>query len=171
MKTLMRIAMLVLMAAAPAFAESGKAVLRGTTEGSSVSGTAVLTDTPEGLKITISVEHVAPGQHGLHVHQFGRCDDGGQAAGGHYNPDGVKHGYLPNDGFEQAHAGDLGNIEVGDDGTGSLELIVPNLRLSGGRYTVGGRSIILHDKVDDFGQPLGNAGSRIGCGAIVVTSD
>lgn len=171
MKTLIGLAILALMAAAPAFAETGKAALHGTTEGSSVSGTALLTETPEGLKVTVSVEHVSPGQHGLHVHQFGRCDDGGQAAGGHYNPDGVKHGYLPNDGFEQAHAGDLGNIEVGDDGTGTLELIVPNLRLSGGRYTVGGRSIILHDKVDDFGQPLGNAGSRIGCGVIVVAGE
>ncbi|MBI3323135.1 MAG: superoxide dismutase family protein, partial [Candidatus Omnitrophica bacterium] len=35
----------------------------------------------------------------------------------------------------------------------------------------GGRSLILHEKVDDFGQPLGNAGGRIGCGVIRIVGE
>lgn len=153
------------------FAETGKALIKGTTEGSEVSGTATLTDTPEGLKLTAQVAHVSPGTHGFHVHQYGNCEDVGKAAGGHYNPDGVKHGFLPKDGLTGAHAGDLGNIEIGADGTGRVELTLQNLRLSGGKYSVGGRAIVLHEKADDFGQPTGNAGGRIGCGVIVITGE
>jgi len=29
--------------------------------------------------------------------------------------------------------------------------------------------VILHEKVDDFSQPVGNAGGRIACGSIVLT--
>jgi Cu-Zn family superoxide dismutase len=36
---------------------------------------------------------------------------------------------------------------------------------------VGGRAIILHEKMDDFSQPTGNAGGRIGCGTIIVTGN
>lgn len=152
-----------------AHAESGKAVIQATAEGSPVSGEAALTETPEGLKVTVHVVNVFPGKHGLHVHQFGSCLDMGSAAGGHYNPHGVQHGFLPSDGFVGAHAGDFGNIEVGADGAGLLELTLPDLRLSGGPNSVGGRAIILHEKEDDFGQPTGNAGGRIGCGVITIT--
>ena len=161
---------LVVMWCAVASAETGRAVIQGTSEGSSVSGMATLTDTAEGLTVSIHVTGVSPGQHGWHIHQFGGCGDGGNAAGGHYNPEGVQHGFLPKDGFTKAHAGDFGNIDVGPDGTGSLELTLPGLSLSGGTYSVGGRAIILHEKTDDFGQPTGNAGGRIGCGTIVLTA-
>ena len=161
---------LVLINSAQLFAATGTATLRGTADGSPISGTAHLRDTPQGLAITIHVAHVSPGAHGLHVHDFGDCGSGGQAAGGHYNPDSVKHGYLPKDGFTGAHAGDLGNIEVGADGTGTLSLTVEGLAVSSGPHPVAGHAIILHEKVDDFGQPTGNAGSRIGCGVIEVAS-
>ena len=92
------------------WAETGKAVLQGTAPDSKISGTATLTDTDDGLKISVQVANVPPGKHGLHIHQFGDCSDTGKAAGGHYNPDGVQHGYLPKDGFDAAHAGDFGNI-------------------------------------------------------------
>lgn len=154
-----------------AAAENATAVIAGTEDGSPVTGTATFTDSPEGLRVVIRISGVSPGQHGLHIHQYGRCDDEGKAAGGHYNPEGVKHGLLPTDGFTQAHAGDFGNIDIRGDGVGTLELTIPALRVSGGKYTVGGRSVVLHEQIDDFGQPTGNAGGRIGCGVIVVTGE
>jgi Cu-Zn family superoxide dismutase len=154
-----------------ASAETGRVVIRGTSEGSSVSGTATVAETPEGLTVSIHVAGVTPGQHGWHIHQFGSCDDAGNAAGGHYNPDGVPHGFLPKDGLAKAHPGDLGNIEVGSDGSGSLTVTLPSVTLSSGKYNVAGRAIILHEKVDDFGQPTGNAGGRIGCGSILLTKE
>ena len=50
-------------------AESGTAVIRATADGSSVSGKATLTDTPQGLQVVVQVAHVAPGQHGWHIHR------------------------------------------------------------------------------------------------------
>ena len=112
---------------------------------------------------------VSAGTHGLHIHEAGDCSGGGSAAGSHFNPDGVSHGFLPQDGSAKAHPGDMGNIEVGQDGSGSLNLTLPGVHLASGPYAVAGRAIVLHEKVDDFGQPTGNAGGRIGCGPIVLT--
>ncbi|MBI1992330.1 MAG: superoxide dismutase family protein [Candidatus Omnitrophica bacterium] len=151
-----------------AFAETGTAVIQGTSEGSTVNGSAILIDSPDGLEVTVEVMGVAPGKHAIHIHQYGACDDKGNAAGGHFNPDGSPHGFLPSDGLSKAHPGDMGNLDVGQDGKGFLTIRLPDVALSGGRYSVGGRAIILHEKVDDFGQPTGNAGGRIGCGVIVI---
>ncbi len=143
-----------------------KAEIKPTQPGSPLLGEANLEETPEGLKVQIFLAQAPPGAHGLHFHEKGDCKDSGNAAGGHFNPDGVKHGDLLKDGFEGAHAGDLGNIEIDENGNGKLEKIVPGLTLSEGKYDVVGRAIILHEKEDDFGQPTGNAGARIGCGVI-----
>ena len=148
--------------------EQGTAVIQGTQPGSKISGTATLMPVTNGLKISIRVANVPPGTHGIHFHEQGNCGDAGKAAGGHYNPDGVKHGFLPKDGFGAAHTGDLGNIKVGKDGTGRLELTIAGLSLREGPHSVADHSIILHEKADDFGQPTGNAGGRIGCGVITV---
>lgn len=159
----------LVLGAAAVFADSGTAVIQSTGEGAAVIGTATLTDSPAGLAVSIRVSGVSPGKHGLHVHEFGACGDQGKAAGSHYNPDGVPHGFAPNDGVMKAHPGDLGNLEVDANGAGSLALILSDVALSGGKYAVGGRAIVLHEKTDDFGQPTGNAGGRIGCGLIVIT--
>jgi len=153
---------------APAFAEVGTANIQGTAEGSPIQGTAIFTPTPEGLQIDVRISHATPGLHGLHIHEQGSCADGGKAAGGHYNPDGVPHGLVTRDGFAHAHAGDLGNIEIKKDGHGVLQTTVSGLHVTTGKYTVAGRTVILHEKPDDFGQPAGNAGGRIGCGVITV---
>ena len=153
------------------FAEAGTAVIKGTADGSSVTGTATLSDTPAGLQVVVQVSGTPPGKHGLHIHQSGDCAEKGNAAGGHYNPDHVTYGFVPNDGLTKAHPGDLGNIDVGADGSGSLTLVLPGIVFSGGKYSVAGRAIVLHEKVDDFGQPTGNAGSRIGCGPILLTKE
>ena len=150
--------------------ERGTATIQGTKPGSNISGTATFVPASNGLKVSIRVANVPPGPHGIHLHQNADCGDGGAAAGGHYNPDNVKHGFLPKDGFGNAHAGDLGNIEVHANGSGTLELTLPGLSLQDGPHSVVGRTIILHEKPDDFGQPTGNAGSRIACGVVAVRS-
>ncbi len=161
----------LIVGCANVWAETGKAVIKGTTEGSHVSGSATLKDTPQGLKVVVNVAGVPPGTHGLHIHEKGDCGDQGKAAGGHFNPAGVPHGFLPKDGSTKAHAGDMGNIEVNPKGSGKATVVLPGVSLKGmgGMPSVDGRAIILHEKADDFGQPTGNAGSRIGCGVIMIT--
>jgi Cu-Zn family superoxide dismutase len=149
-----------------AFAKTATVEIKPTKDGSSVSGTVRLEEVPEGLKVSVSVKGVPPGKHGFHIHENGACADEGKAAGGHFNPDQVSHGLLMKDGFSHAHAGDFGNIEVGADGTGALETTLTGLSLSAGGHNVAGKSVILHEKEDDFSQPTGNAGGRIGCGVI-----
>lgn len=158
----------VLTPASPVFAQTQKAraYLYPTNPVASLSGMATFEETPEGLKVSLRVVEAPPGRHGFHIHENGSCEEAGNAAGGHFNPDNVKHGDLSQEGFTGAHAGDFGNIEIGADGNGTAEKIFPGLTLKEGKYGVVGRSIILHEKEDDFGQPTGNAGGRIACGVI-----
>lgn len=149
-----------------AFAKTVTVPIQATQPGSPVAGTLKLEEVKGGLKVNAEVKGVSPGKHGFHIHEVGACADGGKAAGGHFNPDQVSHGLLAKDGFVHAHAGDLGNIQVGADGTGKLQEILPGLTLSKGKYGIAGKAVILHEKEDDFGQPTGNAGGRIGCGVI-----
>ena len=151
-------------------AATGTAKIMSTADGSKSLGTVKLEDTRNGLKVSAAIENAPAGDHGFHIHEFGDCGDSGKSAGGHYNPRNVKHGNLMKDGMRMAHAGDMGNITIKSDGTGALEAVLPGITLTGGKEAVAGRAIILHEKADDFGQPVGNAGSRIGCGPILITA-
>jgi len=134
--------------------------------GSKLSGKATLSETDAGVHVVLSVEGVAPGgDHGAHVHEVGDCSaPDGKSAGGHFNPAGNEHG-LPV--VAKRHLGDLGNLTIGKDGKGSLEITIPGANLKAGDpNSFAGKSIIVHAKKDDGGQPTGNAGDRIGCGVI-----
>jgi len=134
--------------------------------GSKLSGSAMLMEVEGGVKVTLSVEGVAPGgDHGAHVHEKGDCSSpDGKSAGGHFNPGGHDHA-LP--ATAKRHLGDLGNLTIGKDGKGSLEITIPGANLKAGDpSSFAGKAIIVHAKKDDGGQPTGNAGDRIGCGVI-----
>lgn len=162
------VAVAALSLAPCAWAATATAVIKGTAEGSLIDGEATFTETDTGLDVEVNIANAPAGKHGFHIHENGSCDDQGKAAGGHYNPDGVMHGMVAKDGFEHAHAGDFGNIEIAADGTGTLNVFIPGLTLTGEQHNVAGKAVILHEKEDDFGQPTGNAGSRIGCGVILL---
>ena len=83
----------------------------------------------------------------------------------------MQHGFLIEDGFAKAHAGDLGNIVFVEDGTAELTATIPGLTLNDNDYAIANLAVILHADPDDLiSQPTGNAGARIGCG-IIQTSD
>lgn len=146
---------------------NGVVILKGTSgKYAELSGTVSFRETDKGLVVNADVKNVPPGKHGFHVHEKGDCAKEGNAAGGHYNPHGVTHGFLPTDGHEKAHTGDMGNITVAEDGTGKLEVTLQDVHLSGDTNNISGLAVILHEKEDNFGQPTGNAGGRIGCGII-----
>jgi Cu-Zn family superoxide dismutase len=150
--------------AAPAAPKTIEAVLQAKS-GSKLSGKVTLTETAEGVKVVLSVENVKPGDHGAHIHEKGDCSAADAAsAGGHYNPTSHPHALPAN---SPRHLGDLGNITVGKDGKGTLEIVAAGANLKDGdASSFVGRSLIVHEKKDDGGQPTGNAGGRIGCAEI-----
>jgi Cu-Zn family superoxide dismutase len=133
--------------------------------GSKLTGSAVFTETADGVQVVISIANVKPGERASHVHEKGDCSAPDAAsAGGHFNPHTHPHG-LPAQ--EHRHLGDLGNITVGKDGTGSHTITVKGANLkTDDPSSFYGKAIIVHEKKDDGGQPTGNAGGRIACGEI-----
>ncbi|KII67957.1 Superoxide dismutase [Cu-Zn] [Thelohanellus kitauei] len=111
-------------------------------------------------------------RHGFHIHEFGDLTIGCISAGSHYNPCRKTHGGIDT---KIRHAGDLGNIDVDHQGRSKICLTLPfGLTLYGGRSIIG-RSIIVHERVDDLGKgsspeskTTGNSGGRIGCAVIGI---
>ncbi len=133
--------------------------------GSKLSGKAVLTATADGVEVHLTVFGLPKGEHGAHVHEKGDCSAvDGSSAGGHFNPGSHEHG-LPT--VEHRHLGDLGNLTIDAKGNGTLDFTVKGANLTpADANSFVGRSIIIHAKKDDGGQPTGNAGGRVGCGVI-----
>ncbi len=135
-------------------------------------GTARITEIQNGVKIVLRVSKLPPGLHAFHIHGVGKAEPPDfKTAGGHFNPEGKKHGMKNPEG---AHAGDLPNLLVNPNGTGQIEVIVPRVTLGpdrpGQAYSLlkpGGTSVVIHEKADDeMTDPAGNAGARIACGVI-----
>ncbi len=144
---------------------SAKATLESKS-GSTVTGTATFTELGSGgVRARIHVENAPPGTHGLHLHEKGDCSDPeAKSAGGHFNPGGMPHaGPMA----EKRHAGDLGNIEIGSNGKGDLDVRSDLLTVKAGPNSVVGRAVVFHEKADDLAtQPTGNAGGRLACGVV-----
>ncbi len=138
--------------------------------GSSCKGTVRFTDTESGMKVVADLEGLTPnGKHGFHVHEFGDCSaPDATSAGSHYDAEGTKHHGKPDDQMNMKHSGDLGNIEADANGKAHYEVTIQGVSIAGPRAPIVGRGVIVHAKPDDFGQPVGNAGGRIGCGVIGV---
>jgi Cu-Zn family superoxide dismutase len=134
--------------------------------GSSMQGVAVFENKDGKVKLSIELRDVSPGPHAVHIHETGDCSaPDGMSAGGHWNPSGAAHGKWGEPPF---HLGDIGNLEVGEGGEGSLKLITELWTLgTGAENDVLGKAIVVHSGADDFAtQPTGAAGKRIGCGVI-----
>ncbi|KAH7654234.1 Superoxide dismutase protein [Dioscorea alata] len=70
------------------------------------------------------------------------------STGPHFNPAGKDHG-APED--EIRHAGDLGNVTVGEDGTASFTIVDCQIPLTGPNSVVG-RAVVVHADPDDLGK-------------------
>jgi superoxide dismutase, Cu-Zn family len=114
---------------------------------------------------------LAPGSHGLHIHEGGKCVPPYTSAGGHFdpgpaaNPDpDVNHPF---------HMGDIPNLVVDQLGVGVMEARTSRIMLSMGPLSVfdrDGSVVILHVNADKGtpGPPKSgvSGGDRIACGVI-----
>ncbi|WP_052699143.1 superoxide dismutase family protein [Hyphomicrobium sp. 99] len=132
------------------------------------AGTITLTEIAAGVLLKFDLKGLAPGAHGLHLHEAGKCEGDFSSAGAIYNPLGAKHGFLTEEG---PMAGDLPNVVAGADGTALAEVLSPYLHLSKETedtlFDADGSSLVLFEKADDYQtDPDGNAGSRVACGVL-----
>jgi Cu-Zn family superoxide dismutase len=133
-------------------------------------GFAEFRETPAGVHIRLRMTNLAPGLHGVHIHAVGLCEPPDfTSARAHFNPAGKKHGARNPEG---QHAGDLPNISIAQDGTGTLVTVTREVTLDGKTdrsiLREGGTALVVHAGPDDeVTDPIGGSGVRVACGPIV----
>lgn len=122
-------------------------------------GTVTIVERGTGTTLRLTAAQLPAGEHGVHLHQVGRCDGPDfKSAGAHWNPAGRQHGHLNPQG---AHGGDLPNFTVTSLDVATVDFAVNELR------NAGGLSLVVHAKPDDYRtDPSGNSGDRIACAVL-----
>src|SRR5438132_12471203 len=83
-------AMLGLGLPAIVHAQSARAQLKDAQ--AKVVGTATLSEVPGGVRVTLRVNGLKPGEHGFHIHAVGKCEPPDfMSAGAHFNPYATHH--------------------------------------------------------------------------------
>lgn len=128
-------------------------------EGTTVA-VALVAESDDDITVSVAAAGLAPGEHGIHIHETGICDPttdpAFSSAGDHYNPTGEEHG---------DHAGDLGNITAEEDGTALLKETTDEFTLDE-LIDEDGSAIVIHAEEDE-GDPEGESyGERIACGVL-----
>lgn len=154
--------------------------------GGQAVGQATFTQTRTGVLIRLEFAEgaLAPGWHGVHLHQVGVCGDfaaGFTAAGAHIGAaERVRHGLMHQTGPE---AGDLPNVFATASGSFGAEFVAPNVTMGSALIPrtallperlplldLNGAALIVHAQPDDHTtQPIGAAGARVACAALTPT--
>lgn len=125
-------------------------------------GTAALTPAAKGVKITLDIKSLPPGEHSIHIHQFAKCEPPDfKSAGPHF---GGGHSH-ENMGLPAGDIPDFALI-VAADGTAHASTIAPNVTLGTDEQSVfsnSGTSIVIHAVAGGTGSA---APARIACGVI-----
>ncbi|MFD1095658.1 superoxide dismutase family protein [Salegentibacter chungangensis] len=148
-------------------AKTAQATLQAKND-SKLSGTVTFTEEDGEVSMEAKISGLPEGKHAIHIHEKGDCSSAdGKSAGGHWNPTGEDHGKW---GAEEGyHKGDIGNFETDAEGNATVSMSTDEwcIGCDDENKNIVGKSIIVHDGVDDFtSQPSGAAGTRVGCGVI-----
>ncbi|KAK9499073.1 hypothetical protein O3M35_003586 [Rhynocoris fuscipes] len=116
-----------------------------------------------------TIDGLTPGLHGLHIHECGDISKGCESIGEHYDAKGGdKHGG-PEEGENNRHTGDLGNVEADENGRATFRLEDKLVKV----WDIIGRSVAVTESADDLGKgnhPFskinGNSGQKLACGII-----
>lgn len=144
------------------------ATIQPTFDSIPVSGTATFNQKNSEdvtLMLDITVPSRANKSVAVHLHEMADCGKNGSMAMAHWNPTGANHGKW---GTASFHIGDIGNINLDSTGHAIYKLTTNLWNINGddASHNIVGRSIIIHDGVDDYTGTSGNSGTRIGCAGI-----
>ena len=131
-------------------------------------GAVYLTAGGDGVALDGALIGLPPGEHGFHIHDTGTCESPGfESAGDHVGAADAAHGTGAVGG---PHAGDLRNLIVEADSTGTVDQTNERVTLRGGAVDLlddDGSALVIHAMPDDYlTQPSGGSGDRIACGVI-----
>ncbi|XP_011167360.2 copper chaperone for superoxide dismutase isoform X3 [Solenopsis invicta] len=144
----------------------------GYSVGNLIRGVIRFAETSEGCIVDGTIDGLTPGEHGMHIHQYGDISNGCDNVGEHFNPNNSSHGG-PEDDLSKRHVGDLGNVLADATGRAAFRRIDKFLKVP----DIIGRSLIITKDPDDFGRGddpeskiNGNSGARVACGIIARSS-
>jgi superoxide dismutase, Cu-Zn family len=127
------------------------------------------------------IKNLAPGKHGLFIHEYGDTCGACKKLGGHYNPTNKEHGPRCNYSYKRAmdvtnerrHVGDLGNITADAKGIANVDFHDKLIKLRG-IHSILGRGVAVTMKPDDAGgepsqesRDTGSSGDIVACGTII----
>ncbi|RTR29857.1 superoxide dismutase family protein [Deinococcus radiophilus] len=129
------------------------------------------------VQVSLEVEGLTPGQHGMHIHENSACAPGIDpatnttvafgAAGGHFDPGQSSNHGTPTTPNKEGHGGDLPMLTAGADGTARASFTTDKISLSGPDGSLA-RTLMIHAQADDHqSDPAGKSGARIVCGTLV----
>lgn len=124
------------------------------------------------VKVIYKITGLSDGLHGFHIHQKKVKNNDCSTAAGHFNPDNINHSGRHS---HKRHAGDFGNIRSKNNKSAG-SFIDSKISLDkNSKYYIVGRSIVVHEKMDDLGKGgnieskiTGNAGKRLNCASIKI---
>jgi len=148
-------------------------------------GTVTFSQLPGRVQVDVNVAGLPPGFHGFHVHTNGVCNASEQftSAGGHLDLAAgdmtMVMGSGPGMPTDGGHAGDMTNLYVNQDGSGSMQFTLDRFSISD-LLANGGRAVIVHGGPDNFRNipdrygvtidqatmDTGDAGPRLACGVV-----
>ncbi|MYE91260.1 superoxide dismutase family protein [Candidatus Poribacteria bacterium] len=121
-------------------------------DGSGLTGEATFVETDGAVHVRIEIQNATPGLHATHLH-IGSCTN----VGPHWHPMGVPVGTVGVPVAETAPemppigVGEIGNIRVGEGGTGALEFTTLLWSLGGDPSTdILGKLLLIHETGDTF---------------------
>lgn len=171
-------ALAIALSGAVTLAQQGRGsrmTAKATIKGDNITGTALLAERAQGtgtmVEITLTMNGLTPGRHGVHLHAVGKCEPDFAAAGGHFDPGPA--GNPDPDANHPYHMGDIPNLEVGANGRGSLKIMTTRVSLAAGPLSVfdaDGTAIVVHGNPDQgvTGEPKSgvSGGPRVACGVV-----
>ena len=124
------------------------------TGGQRATGTLRFFQTPNGVNIRGVFTGLAPNSsYAIAVYEFGDLSDVSKNSyGKRYNPERKNHALPPN---QHRPPGTFGNINTNQDGEALFELFDQTITLSGIKYPVLGRSVVIHATADESTVPSG----------------